>query len=147
MSRITIRSAPMASFRYSLLGAALLIAPLLRAAESAASSTALVGTWTLTVAENGCRETWEFRSDGTTVNHSGSEESTSRYEIEEVPNSGGSLRLTDTITTSNGKPDCLGNSTPVGDRAVSYLLPIPSGGFMLCSTLDGSACAGYMRQN
>ncbi len=132
--------------RYFLLGASLLIAPLLCPAEPAASSSALVGAWILTVAENGCRETWKFRSDGTSVNHSGSEESTSRYELEEVPGSGGALRLTDTITTSNGQPDCTGESTPVGDRAVSYLLPTPGGGYLLCLSLDGSFCAGAMRR-
>lgn len=134
----------MALYRSLLLGAATMFVPLSCLAEPPGSSNAMVGTWILAVPETGCRETWEFRADGTTHNQSGSEESTSKYEFAELPDVGGSFVLTDTIVRTNGKPDCSGSLTPVGDRAVLYLLPITTGGYMLCVTMSGSACIGSM---
>jgi hypothetical protein len=34
--------------------------------------------------------------------------------------------------------------TPVGDKAIDYLLPNASGGYMLCAKADGQKCIGVM---
>jgi hypothetical protein len=139
---LIVGSQVMASLRSLLLGAAMLSIATACWARPPAPGHPIVGTWTVTAADAACTETWEFRSDGTTHNVSGGEESTSEYEISELPNPVGAYRLIDTITMTNGQPDCTGNKTPVGDRSVLYLLPITGGGFMFCINLDGSACIG-----
>jgi hypothetical protein len=134
----------MASLRSLLLGATILSAATVCWARPPAPGHPIIGTWTVTSVDAACTETWEFRSDGTTHNVSDSEESTSEFEISELPDPVGAYRLVDTITKTNGQPDCTGSKIPVGDRAVVYLLPITTGGFMFCTTLDGAACIGSM---
>jgi hypothetical protein len=134
----------MASLRWYLLNVALLCAATVCLARPPDVGHPIIGKWTLTTTDSACMESWEFRPDGTTQNVSGSEESTSTYEISELPNPVGAYTLIDTITKTNGKPDCTGNRTPVGDRVELYLLPITTGGFMVCITLNGAACIGSM---
>jgi len=134
----------MASLRSFLLIGALLSAATVSSARPPDVGHPIIGKWTLTTTDSACTESWEFRPDGTTHNVSGSEESTSTYEISELANPVGGYTLIDTITKTNGKPDCTGNRSPVGDRVELYLLPITTGGFMVCPTLDGAACIGSM---
>ena len=91
-----------------------------------------------------CQETWQFRADGTTHNVSGSEESTSEYEISDEPNAAGYYVLSDTIKETNGQPDCQGATTPVGDHAVVYLMPTTNGGFLLCMHPNQDFCIAPM---
>jgi hypothetical protein len=104
----------------------------------------IIGTWNVVVSTTACQETWQFRSDGTTHNTSGSEESTSDYAVTDQPGENGFFALDDTITESNGNPDCGGSKTLVGDRAVVYLLPTPDGKFMLCSEPHQNSCHALM---
>jgi hypothetical protein len=104
----------------------------------------ILGTWRVYVYGTQCIEGWEFRADGTTHSSSGSEESLSKYEISEDPLRPGYYRLRDTITTSNGQPDCQGHVTPVGDRSTTYLAPLSKGGFKICFDLRMSNCVGEM---
>jgi len=100
----------------------------------------IMGTWNVIVATTACQETWELRPDGTTHNTSGSEESASEYTVTDQPGENGFFALDDTITESNGKPDCGGSKMLVGDRAVDYLLPTPDGKFRLCSEARRNSC-------
>ena len=74
---------------------------------------------------------------------SGSEESTSEYEISDEPVNGYYV-LTDTIRNTNGQPDCQGTTTPVGDKAIVYLLPTTNGGFFLCMSSNHDSCIALM---
>jgi hypothetical protein len=86
----------------------------------------IIGTWRLSTPGTTCKETWQFRADGTSRNVSGDEDTTSEYEISDGLVHGYYV-LSDTIKTSNGQPDCEGAATPVGDRVTIYLLPTNEG--------------------
>jgi hypothetical protein len=113
-------------------------------AQPPASGHPIIGTWKVVIPATSCQETWQFRSDGTTHNISGSEESTSDYAITDQPSKNGFFVLDDTITDSNGKPDCSGSKMLVGDRAVVYLLPTTDGKFMLCAKPHPNSCNALM---
>jgi hypothetical protein len=134
----------MSSLRLLLHGAALILVSAVCFSQPRATVQSFVGTWTLSLRGTTCRETIEFLADGTAHVVSGSEDSISGYAIAEVPKRTGSYVWFDWILKNNGRPDCLGNLTPVGDKAINYLLPNPSGGYMLCSTADGQECIGVM---
>ena len=83
-----------------------------------ASKHPIVGTWQLEligVPFISCSETYQFKANGTTVVKSASEIAESKYEISATPSPAGYYKLTDTVVKSNGKLDCSGKSTPVGD--------------------------------
>jgi hypothetical protein len=105
----------------------------------------IIGTWRLYAQEGSCIETWEFRADGTSHNYSGLEESTSQYTISDEPTSAGYYILVDTIVDTNGQPDCLGNTVPIGDRSVGYLVPAPGDQFRLCLDLALGDCFTMVR--
>jgi len=107
----------------------------------------IIGTWLLQVSGTTCRETWQFHPDGTTFNASGDERSTSEYEISDRPNSEGYYVLSDIIRATNGKPDCFGKATPIGDRAVNYLLLEPTGEFIVCSSSSHDSCFATMARS
>jgi len=88
---------------------------------------------------------WEFRADGTSHNYSGSEESISQYRVSDEPTAAGYYILLDTITETNGQPDCLGNTVPVGDRATGYLVPAPGDQLRLCSDTALTECFTMVR--
>jgi hypothetical protein len=129
----------MYSLRSGALGGAACLIAMACLARPPVSGHPIVGTWQLSTPGTTCKETWEFRADGTTHNVSGTEESTSEYEISDELVRGYYV-LTDTIKTSNGQPDCEGSSTPVGDRATLYLLPTNEGGFYLCVNPNHDHC-------
>ena len=131
----------MTALRFVLLGALCSnAAPCL--AGPPASGNPIVGTWHMSAPKMACEETWQFFPDGTSRNVSGSEESTSTYEIIDWPNLSGYYVLTDTVRETNGKPDCSGQRTPAGDRVVLYLIPIASGGFKICHIDSSVSCFG-----
>jgi len=134
----------MASLSSGLLTATIVFAATLCVARPPAPGHPIIGTWTVTNFEGTCKDLWKFRADGTTQAVSGSEEATSEYEIADLADVPGAYRLVDTVTKTNGKPDCTGNRTPVGDRVVLFLLPTSSGGLMVCISPDGRACMGTM---
>ena len=104
----------------------------------------IVGTWHVYAADTECVETWEIRADGTTHNFSGSEESFSVYEVSAAPTEHGYYILTDTITKTNGQPDCGGSATPVGDRATNFLVPLSGDRFKMCIDPFLTHCPGIL---
>jgi hypothetical protein len=105
----------------------------------------IIGTWRLYAPEANCIETWEFRPDGTSHNYSGLEESISQYRISDESTAAGYYIFVDTITETNGKPDCLGNTVPVGDRATGYLMPAPGDQLRLCFDAALTECFTMVR--
>ena len=105
-----------------------------------------VGNWTLSLTNAKCTESIEFRVDGTAHVVSGSEDSISGYAIAEIPQRPGDYAWFDWMLKNNGQPDCRGNLIPVGDKAVIYMLPFPTGGYELCRRADRADCIGVMRR-
>ena len=127
------------------IAAALLLAglPLLARASPPGPDHPIVGTWTLTLGNTPCMETYEFRADGTSRVTSGFEQVTTEYDVSNTLTADGYYELLDTITSSNGKPDCTGNVTPVGDRSKIFLRPQRSG-MLMCVDATLSNCVGLL---
>jgi hypothetical protein len=134
----------MSSLRVTLICAVMIAASQVCFSQPPASRESFLGTWTLSLDGTTCRETIEFRADGTAHVLSGSEVSLSQYAIVEIPKREGSYVLFDTILENNAKPDCLGHLTPIGDKAIVYLLPNLAGGYRFCLGSNGEACIGVL---
>ncbi len=125
-----------------------LIATLAAAASQAAHPVArpdhpILGTWQLAIPGTGCLETYEYRADGTVHSVSAAEQIDSDFQIGAQPNEAGLYVLEETITSSNGKPDCSGRITPTDKPLTLYLAPL-RGGFLLCFDAALRRCLGPM---
>ena len=108
-----------------------------------ASGHPILGIWHLEVPATGCRETYRFRADGTTLVTSAAEISESVYTIPDEPDPEGFYRLTDRVTKDNGKPDCSGNVMKPGASVTHFVRFHPSGKlFLLCAEASVEACIG-----
>jgi hypothetical protein len=81
----------------------------------------LLGNWRFTLPDGSCTETHLIKPDGTTIVTSGDEVSESAIEVSDQPDSDGFYRWVDRIVRNNGKKDCAGSSTPVGDVATTWI--------------------------
>jgi len=81
----------------------------------------ILGTWQYTVSES-CFETYEFRPDGIDHTISRDEIGDDRYEVSTAPDDRGFYKLTDIVMTSNGKKDCNGQTSPIGDVTSGYAM-------------------------
>ncbi len=107
----------------------------------------LLGTWAWTMPETRCTERMTMRADGTSGTTSGEEVSESTIRLSDQPDADGFYEWTDTITRSNGKPDCGGEATPIGDVATTYpRLNAAGDQLMLCLTKKGPCFGPYVRQ-
>lgn len=105
----------------------------------------IVGTWTHTL-RNECTELYTFRADGTNSVTSGEEISTGSYTISDQPNERGVYTMVDTIASNNGKPDCMGGTTPIGDVATVYVKFSTTGnGVLVCYDLTMRSCYSMKR--
>lgn len=102
----------------------------------------LIGIWRWS-APDGCVETYQFRSDGTTHASSGEEVIEGRYRISATPTGSGAFQLTQRIVKTNGKPDCGGQVGRVGPEFTSFVYFEPSGARMfVCLDPRGARCIG-----
>ena len=76
--------------------------------NSAARHT-IEGRWSWSLPGKSCIETWRYEADGKRSSQSGEEVLQGRYEISKIPSLLGFYQITQTITQSNGKPDCAGD--------------------------------------
>jgi hypothetical protein len=110
----------------------------------------IVGTWKITLPLSGgtCDEIYRIRADGTKLVTSAEEEAESEYEISDGPSEKGFYKVVDKVTKDNGKKDCLGGITPVGDVATNYIAFHSSGDmFLLCIEERLDRCVGlFVRQ-
>jgi len=106
-----------------------------------------VGIWRIELPQLGCFEQYQVRADGTRSVIAGQERSESEFSISSAPDERGYFKWTDKIVRSNGKPDCTGSITPVGDVATIFLLFHRTGdSFLLCVKQDPNTCIGpYVR--
>ena len=107
----------------------------------------LLGTWKWTIPTARCTERMTMRQDGTSSVTSGEEVSESAIRISDRPDADGFYEWTDTITRTNGKPDCADGITPVGDVATTYpRLNAAGDQLMLCLAKKGPCFGPYVRQ-
>jgi len=110
------------------------------AAESTAAD--VVGRWQWKPTSGSCTEIHEYFADGRLITHSGDEILESRYVIAQAPQGPGLFRVVSTTTGSNGKPDCLGKLTPIGNTATVYLRFNNAGWFYTCAGANSMSCYG-----
>lgn len=121
---------------------AVLMAPAV-AAPALRQSHPVIGTWTITMPDGSCSETYRIRADGTTLVFSNEEVAESTFAISDQPDQQGFYKEVDTIVKDNGKRDCLGDVTAVGRAVTSYLLFHPSGDmFLMCVERRTDKCIG-----
>jgi hypothetical protein len=101
-----------------------------------------VGTWKFAL-PNGCVETYINRSDGTHLGFSRDEAIETSFVISEKENVRGFYVLEDTVVKVNGKRDCSGGITPVGDKVKLFVKFNPSRTMMMiCANESMNACFG-----
>ena len=107
----------------------------------------IVGRWTYTVPDGSCTETYNFRTDGTTVVTSGDEIAESVFDIAAKPGRDGFYQWTDKLVKDNGKKDCAGEVTAVGKVVTNYILFSPAGDqFIICAQESLDACFGPLQR-
>ena len=122
--------------------AAALTATLSRA-DPLRSDHPLIGTWKVTFPDGTCEETYLIRTNGTTFVTSAEEVAESKFELSDKPSEKGFYKWVDTITKDNGKKDCSGEVTKVGQVATNYIRLHPSRDlFLLCEKEDIDTCIG-----
>jgi hypothetical protein len=102
----------------------------------------LVGVWRLAMPGFACRETIEFRPDGTSASSSAGEEASGAYEVSDRAAENGRYELTASITRSNGGTDCFGDTAPVGVPVTSYVHLYPGDRLFFCPGPSSTACFG-----
>jgi hypothetical protein len=108
----------------------------------------LVGEWRVEVAGTNCHELRRVKPNGTFQVWAGEETSENEFAISASPGKSGFYKLVDKIVKDNGKPDCMGGTTPVGHVATNFILFVPSRDqFMMCEEEDTNTCFGtFIRQ-
>jgi len=107
----------------------------------------ILGTWIFLVPGTHCHETYYMRPNGTTLVTSGEEVTESVYEIDDTLGAKGFFRSTDQIVKGNGKKDCAGAITPVGQKTTNYIRFDSSGDVMImCRDESMKACFGPLRR-
>lgn len=103
----------------------------------------VTGTWQYRPRGTSCTEQYFFRSDGTVMVTSGREVSESTYSLSDVPVGAGFYKFDTQVTQTNGKSDCRGNPTPVGQQTSTYLRFQANGErLVLCRDANLAACMG-----
>jgi hypothetical protein len=103
----------------------------------------LIGLWKVVVDQGACYELYEINAKGTSHVTSAEEISDSTNEIDDQPNSKGFYKWVDTIVSNNGKNDCSGEPTKIGDTATNYVKLSKSGeSFIVCQDESMRGCFG-----
>jgi hypothetical protein len=100
----------------------------------------IVGEWTWNPVDAVCPERYNYRADGTFSTESGEERLEKTYVIAKT--SGSMYRIESMVTSTNGKPDCQGNLSPVGAKSRVYVMPLNGGGFFTCGSENTMSCFG-----
>ena len=117
-------------------------------AQSLAPTHPLLGTWRFAVPGGVCTETYTFRADGTRRFLSAEEVGESTFLLADTPSDRGFYRYTDTVTKTNGKPDCSGNIAPMGIRSNLFILfhPRHREEFIVCRDETLAQCFGPVKK-
>lgn len=103
----------------------------------------LIGAWKFTMPGGACEEIYRIGKDGSMRVSSFEEQTESTIRISDQFSPKGYFRWDDKVVKSNGKKDCAGEGTPVGDEATNYIFLDPSWKmFLLCREETLSHCIG-----
>ena len=108
----------------------------------------LVGSWRWQLPGKACPETWHYQSDGSGSGNSGEEVTRSHYEVSPLPSLLGFYRLSETITASNGKPDCAGDLHQASEEPVTRFIQFSPkhDQLIVCREESLKACFGPLRR-
>lgn len=116
------------------------------AASSAAPVRAdhpIVGTWRFVLPDGSCQEIYRMRQDGTALITSAAEVAETEFVIDDQPDKNGFYKSSDKIVKDNGKLDCSGKVSEVGNTVASFILFHQSGNmFLMCLEASMDACLG-----
>lgn len=113
------------------------------AGAQSADQPIVTGTWQYRPRGTSCTEQYFFRSDGTVMVTSGREVSESSYTLSSEAVGAGFYKFDTQVTQTNGKSDCRGNQTPVGQQSSTYLRFQANGErLVLCKQANLAACMG-----
>lgn len=115
----------------------------LRAAPALRQDHPIIGTWQFTLPDGSCHEIYRMHEDGSSIVTSAQEVAEAAFVIEDQPDSDGFYKQVDTIIKDNGKRDCGGAVSTVGQRSTNYILFHHSGNmFLSCAERDLRRCIG-----
>jgi hypothetical protein len=107
----------------------------------------ILGTWELSNPDGTCREQETFEADGRYTDVSGDQRSVSTFDIGAEPTVKGYYLLRDTIVETNGKRDCTGDVTLVGDVVMLYIhFSSDLQSYSLCRREDLDSCIATARR-
>lgn len=107
----------------------------------------IIGRWIITLPDGSCSETYTFRPDGTTLVTSGEEIAETVFEISPKPTASGFYKLTDKLVKDNGKKDCSGAITEIGQTVTNYVQFHQSGDlFIMCADESLNTCIGPFKR-
>ena len=105
----------------------------------------ILATWTFTLLNGKCSETYALRQNGTMSATSGDEVAEAAYEISAKPSAKGFYRWVVKITKDNGKKDCAGQVMQLGHEATNFVR-IDSSEMIVCERESLDACVGPFRR-
>ena len=106
------------------------------------------GQWTWTLPGKACTETLQYRTGGKRLGSSGEEVTESEFQITPLPGLLGFYRLVETVTQSNGKPDCAGDlHEALGNSVTRFIQLSPRLDQMIvCREESLKACFGPLKR-
>lgn len=108
----------------------------------------LNGVWSWTLAGKQCAESLQYRANGAGTSTSGVEHTQSHYEVSPMPSLLGFYRIAETVTESNGQPDCSGDMHEVTNApAVRFIQFSPRHDLLIvCKTEALKECFGPLKR-
>ena len=106
------------------------------------------GKWTWTLPGKACTETLQYRTGGKRMGSSGEEVIESEFQIAAMPSLLGFYRLVETVTQSNGKPDCAGDMHEAAGNSVTRFIQLSPrlDQMIVCREESLKACFGPMKR-
>ena len=106
------------------------------------------GRWTWTLPGKACTETLDYRTGGKRLGSSGEEVLESAFKVTPLPGLLGFYRLVETVTQSNGKPDCAGDLHEASGNSVTRFIQLSPklDQMIVCREESLKACFGPLKR-
>ena len=106
------------------------------------------GQWTWTLPGKACTETLQYSTGGKRLGSSGEEVTESEFQITPMPGLLGFYRLVETVTQSNGKPDCAGDLHEASGNSVTRFIQLSPklDQMIVCREESLKACFGPLKR-